>query len=87
MLLFQADELRHFARASLVAARTEPAQAAILVDHLINANLTGHDSHGVLRGSRDRRDCRRARWTFGQISALFAAELAPRVQRSAVCVW
>ncbi len=47
MLLFQADELRHFAERVFVAAGTEPAQAAIVVDHLINANLTGHDSHGV----------------------------------------
>src|SRR3954451_3454295 len=98
MLLFQADKLRQFAERVFVAAGTEPVQAAVVVDHLINANLTGHDSHGVQhvpgyvgaiqRGAirpNARPDLADDRgiaaivdgaWTFGQISALFAAELA-----------
>ena len=109
MLLFQADELRHFAEQVFVAAGTEPAQAAVLVDHLINANLTGHDSHGVQHipgyvGSIQRGTIRpNARpdlaedrgiaaivdgaWTFGQISALFAAELAiGRAKERGLCL-
>jgi uncharacterized oxidoreductase len=30
-------------------AGSEPAEATALADHLIDANLTGHDSHGVIR--------------------------------------
>ena len=37
MLLFQADELRHFAERVFVAAGTESTHAAIVVDHLIIA--------------------------------------------------
>jgi hydroxycarboxylate dehydrogenase B len=31
------------------AAGCEPAEAAVISDHLVQANLTGHDSHGVIR--------------------------------------
>jgi uncharacterized oxidoreductase len=31
------------------AAGCEPAEAACISDHLVQANLTGHDSHGVIR--------------------------------------
>ena len=31
------------------AAGCEPGEAAVISDHLVQANLTGHDSHGVIR--------------------------------------
>src|SRR5687768_15942786 len=31
------------------AAGCEPSEAACISDHLVQANLTGHDSHGVIR--------------------------------------
>ena len=109
MLLFQADELRHFAERVFVAAGTDTTHAAIVVDHLIKANLTGHDSHGVQHipgyvGSIQRGTIRpNARpdlaedrgiaaivdgaWTFGQVSALFAAQLATaRAKERGLCL-
>jgi LDH2 family malate/lactate/ureidoglycolate dehydrogenase len=109
MLLFQADQLRQFGERIFVAAGTEPGQAAIVVDHLINANLTGHDSHGVqhipgyvgsIQRGRIRPNARPdlaedrgiaaivdGAWTFGQISALFAAELSTaRAKERGLCL-
>jgi LDH2 family malate/lactate/ureidoglycolate dehydrogenase len=109
MLLFHADQLRHFAERVFVAAGTEPTQAAIVADHLVNANLTGHDSHGIQhipgyvdsiqRGAirpNARPDLAEDRgiaaivdgaWTFGQISALFAAQLATaRARERGLCL-
>jgi uncharacterized oxidoreductase len=41
------DRLRRIARGIFVAAGATEADAAIVADHLVEANLTGHDSHGV----------------------------------------
>jgi LDH2 family malate/lactate/ureidoglycolate dehydrogenase len=41
--------LHHFVSELLCAAGTPPETALIVADSLINANLAGHDSHGVLR--------------------------------------
>lgn len=49
MLLFSADHLRASATAIFRAAGAEAEPTEVLVDHLIDANLAGHDSHGVLR--------------------------------------
>src|ERR1700674_2047940 len=49
MLLFTEDKLRTTATAIFRGAGADPEPTAILVDHLIGANLAGHDSHGVLR--------------------------------------
>lgn len=49
MLTFTADELRTVATSVFRAAGTDAEPTEILVDHLIDANLAGHDSHGVLR--------------------------------------
>src|SRR5258706_1798937 len=49
VILFSADELRATATTIFRAAGTEEEPARILVDHLVDANLAGHDSHGVLR--------------------------------------
>lgn len=39
--------LRDLGAEVLVAAGAAPADARIVVDHLVDANLTGHDSHGI----------------------------------------
>jgi LDH2 family malate/lactate/ureidoglycolate dehydrogenase len=47
MILQPADELRATATAIFRAAGADPEPTSILVNHLIDANLAGHDSHGV----------------------------------------
>lgn len=49
MIVFSADELRDTATAIFRAAGADPEPTDILVTHLIDANLAGHDSHGILR--------------------------------------
>ncbi len=49
MIQFTADELRDTATRIFRAAGADPEPTAILVNHLIDANLAGHDSHGVIR--------------------------------------
>ena len=46
---FTAASLHQFARELLLSAGTPSAAATRVADSLVNANLTGHDSHGVLR--------------------------------------
>jgi uncharacterized oxidoreductase len=41
--------LRPFISAIFEAAGSSPDEAAIVADHLVEANLKGHDSHGVIR--------------------------------------
>jgi len=41
------DALREVASTSVVAGGSETAEARIVADHLVLANLSGHDSHGV----------------------------------------
>ena len=38
--------------ATFAGAGSEPGEAAILADHLVEANLVGHDSHGVIRTAK-----------------------------------
>jgi uncharacterized oxidoreductase len=47
--LITADALRDFAAQILMAAETPRATAARVADALVESNLVGHDSHGVLR--------------------------------------
>jgi uncharacterized oxidoreductase len=47
MTLASAAALRGFAVAALERLGSDPAEAAIVAEHLVDANLTGHDSHGV----------------------------------------
>ncbi len=49
MPIFAAGDLELLASRLLQAAGTPPELAAIVANHLIEANLAGHDSHGVLR--------------------------------------
>lgn len=44
-----AAALHAFSRSLLVAAGAQPSAAEIVADSLLDANLAGHDSHGVLR--------------------------------------
>jgi uncharacterized oxidoreductase len=45
--LLDHDELRGIARKAFVATGSSEEEAAIVADHLVDANLAGHDSHGV----------------------------------------
>jgi len=49
MQLIDAGRLRQIASDLLEAAGTPPENARLIGDSLINANLAGHDSHGILR--------------------------------------
>jgi uncharacterized oxidoreductase len=44
-----ADELRAFAAAIFRRADSSADEAAIVAQHLVDANLAGHESHGVIR--------------------------------------
>jgi uncharacterized oxidoreductase len=47
--LFPADRLQSTARNILLAAGSPPAEAQLISERLIKANLTAHDSHGIIR--------------------------------------
>ena len=47
MPLIESAKLTGIARRVFVAAGSDEAEAAIVADHLVEANLKGHDSHGV----------------------------------------
>ena len=47
MVVIEHAELRGIALRVFEAAGSEPEEARIMADHLIEANLRGHDSHGV----------------------------------------
>src|SRR5688500_12717484 len=49
MLAFTPEQLHAAGTAIFRAAGADEENTAILVDHLIDANLAGHDSHGVIR--------------------------------------
>lgn len=44
-----AESLRAFASAVFRAAGSDDVEAQLVGDHLVDANLVGHDSHGVMR--------------------------------------
>jgi LDH2 family malate/lactate/ureidoglycolate dehydrogenase len=44
-----ANELRDFVARAFVHAGSSEPEARIVGDHLVDANLAGHDSHGVIR--------------------------------------
>jgi len=46
-MVVAAEGLRRLTRAILAAGGSEEAEAALVADHLVAANLAGHDSHGV----------------------------------------
>ena len=49
MPIIQADKLTEITDQILKAAGARSDYAEIVADHLVNANLAGHDSHGVIR--------------------------------------
>lgn len=49
MPVVSADQLRELSLALLVSCGTPEDQANVVAEGLVNANLAGHDSHGVLR--------------------------------------
>jgi LDH2 family malate/lactate/ureidoglycolate dehydrogenase len=49
MQMIEAGRLRQIASDLLEAAGTPPVNAKLIGDSLIDANLAGHDSHGILR--------------------------------------
>ncbi|MEW6754320.1 MAG: Ldh family oxidoreductase [Candidatus Latescibacterota bacterium] len=49
MQTFAAGDLRRLGEALLKRVGVPPADAALVADHLVEANLLGHDTHGVLR--------------------------------------
>ncbi len=49
MPVFPAHQLTTIAQDVFVAAGVEPEEASIVAEHLVDSNLAGHDSHGVLR--------------------------------------
>ena len=42
-----ADRMRHMAEATLTALGSTAAEARLVAGHLVEANLRGHDSHGI----------------------------------------
>ena len=52
MHVISAPDLRRFVTAILEAAATPPDVAALAADSRVEANLAGHDSHGVIRVSQ-----------------------------------
>jgi uncharacterized oxidoreductase len=52
MRRFSASIIQNLAKAVFVAAGSEPGEAEIVASHLVEANLMGHDSHGVIRISK-----------------------------------
>jgi uncharacterized oxidoreductase len=49
MLAFRPELLRGIAQTIFAAAGCPAAEAEAIADHLVDANLAGHDSHGVIR--------------------------------------
>lgn len=49
MSSFSADSLETFAASLLMAAGAKSDEAEIVASHLVRSNLSGHDSHGILR--------------------------------------
>ncbi|MDE2750261.1 MAG: Ldh family oxidoreductase [Chloroflexota bacterium] len=94
----QADALSGFIGRILAAAGARADYAEIVAEHLVNANLAGHDSHGVIRTPYYARSIEKGEllpaaepeiveetasmaqicgnWTFGQVIAKQATELA-----------
>lgn len=51
-MLIQAEPLGHFVRDIFVAAGCSEAESSRIAENLVDSNLTGHDSHGVVRTAR-----------------------------------
>lgn len=49
MDLYDASELRQFAFDIFLTSGSNPDESKLIADHLVDSNLVGHDSHGVVR--------------------------------------
>lgn len=49
MPVLSPDTLHHLLREIFVAAKVPAARAEVVAEHLVKANLVGHDSHGAIR--------------------------------------
>ena len=47
MIRCTSGELRRFAREALARMGSDAREAQVVADHLVDANLAGHDSHGA----------------------------------------
>jgi len=65
-----AETLRRFVAAIFGKAGCDAAEAAEIGLHLVSANLTGHDSHGVIRCPRYIEDIQTGRTLVGQTVAI-----------------
>ena len=63
MPLFSASELTLFARSALVAAGLEPSKAPVVAEILVEADLMGHDTHGLQLLPSYLRDLKEGRMT------------------------
>src|ERR1700736_5378480 len=45
----QAERLEEVGRALFIAAGTPEQEAALVMRHIVGANLVGHDSHGIIQ--------------------------------------
>ena len=52
MKLIEPQRLTALGRAIFEAAGSDKKEAGIVTDHLVEANLAGHDSHGIVRVSK-----------------------------------
>ena len=80
MPTISAPALNQLARDLLTAVGTDPAAAQVVADSLTNANLAGHDSHGVLRLVGYLEGVRR-----GHVVPTATPELSSRVRRDGHC--
>jgi len=58
-MLIQSETIRRIVRKLLIAEGARTNDATVVADHLVDANLAGHDSHGVARVARYVNDMRR----------------------------
>jgi len=65
-MLIKADALERLVSAIFVAEGCSEAEAAVIGRHLVNSNLAGHDSHGVIRVPRYVTGLREGRVLKGQ---------------------
>ncbi|MBM3459289.1 MAG: Ldh family oxidoreductase, partial [Armatimonadetes bacterium] len=77
MPCFRPEELRAFGYRLFGAAGCGPEESRVVVDHLVEAALMGHDSHGIIRFYEYMRQIRAGTFTPGA---------RPTVIREAPCV-
>jgi len=84
MFVYPESDLRKFARKIFQAAGSSAADAAIVADHLVDANLLGTDSHGLIRIPQYVTDIRK-----GEIQASAPVKVVKETETTAAvdCGW